>query len=82
VKFKLITSMYVFLPRIMFCKTLNTFLHFNDMFYQNNSIVPFTFFVIGSSKNMEFEIGEFKLVFGRLYGIRLEDGTVSRRLTL
>jgi len=29
---------------------------------------------------MEFEIGEFKLAFGRLCGIRLEDGTVSRKL--
>jgi len=29
---------------------------------------------------MEFEICEFKLVFGSLYRIRLEDGTVSLRL--
>jgi hypothetical protein len=80
VKYELITSMYVFLPIIMFCKPPYAFLHFDDRFYQNNSIVPFNFFVIGSSRNTDFEIGELKPGFGRLCGVRFEDGTVFHRL--
>jgi hypothetical protein len=81
VKFKLVTSMYVFVYIILFCKPPYKFLHCSNKLYQNNNITPFNFSVIGSSRKVEFANGDFELLFGRLCGIRLEDGTVFRRLS-